>query len=82
MPVGVDMLRKNQGKPREVVVTDEDAKVINEVLTPYWSGRDYMTAFHLKLPEETRFMMFGPDPQNALLWTCIVLPVGGGLLAD
>lgn len=52
MPAGVDMFRKNKGKPGEVVVTDEDGKIINEVLTPYWSGRDYMTGFHRELPEE------------------------------
>ncbi len=40
MPAGVEMFRKNKGKPGEVVVADEDAKIINEILTPYWSGKD------------------------------------------
>jgi len=39
MPAGVEMFRNNKGKPGEVVVTDEDAKIINEVLTPYWAGK-------------------------------------------
>jgi pyruvate formate-lyase/glycerol dehydratase family glycyl radical enzyme len=73
MPSGVEMFRKNKGKIGEVVVTDDDAKIINDVLTPYWSGKDYMTGFHRELPEETRFMMFGPDPKNTLMWTCVVL---------
>lgn len=73
MPAGVEMFRKNQGKVGEVVVTDEDARLINEVLTPYWTGKDYASAFHDALPEATRFLIFGPDPKNLLLPTCIVL---------
>ena len=72
MPAGVEMFRKNKGKPGEVVVTEEDAKIINEVLTPYWSGKDYATAYAQALPAETRFMMFGPDPKNTILWTIVV----------
>ncbi len=73
MPAGVDMFRKNKGKPGEVVVTGEDAKVINEILVPYWSGKDYMTNYHRALPEDTRFMLFGPDPKNTLLWTVVIM---------
>jgi pyruvate formate-lyase/glycerol dehydratase family glycyl radical enzyme len=73
MPAGVDMFRQNQGKPGEVVVTEEDDKIITEVLTPYWTGRDYGTGFHRELPEETRFMVFGPDPKNTILMTCVVV---------
>jgi len=73
MPAGVDMFRKSKGKPGEVIVTEEDAKTINEVLTPYWAGKDYATNFFHELPEETRFMLMGPDPKNTLLYTCVVL---------
>lgn len=73
MPAGVEMFRNLKGKVGEVVVTDEDKRVIDEVLTPYWAGKDYMTGFHRELPEETRYMMFGPDPKNALMLTCVVL---------
>jgi formate C-acetyltransferase len=73
MPGGVEMFRKNKGKVGEVIVTEEDARLITEVLTPYWTGKDYASAFHDALPEETRFLMFGPDPKNLLLPTCIVL---------
>jgi hypothetical protein len=41
MPSGVEMFRQNKGKPGEVVVTEEDGKVISDVLTPYWTGKDY-----------------------------------------
>src|SRR5512136_862328 len=74
MPAGVEMFRKNKGKSGEVVVTDEDGKVINEVLTPYWAGRDYASNFARALPEELRFTVFGPDPKNTLLPTCVMLP--------
>lgn len=73
MPAGVEMFRKNRGKAGEVTVTDEDAKIINEVLTPYWSGKDYATNFARALPEDTRFMLLGPDPKNTILYTCVVL---------
>jgi len=73
MPAGVDMFRKNKGKPGEVAVTDDDAKIITEILTPYWAGKDYATNFIHALPEETRFMLMGPDPKNMLMYTCVIL---------
>jgi len=73
MPSGVEMFRKNKGKPGEVAVTDEDATIINEVLTPYWAGKDYATNFIRSLPEETRFMMYGPDPKNTIMMTIVVM---------
>ena len=73
MPAGVDMFRKNKGQPGYVEVTDEDKKIVDEVLTPYWTGKDYATAFAMALPPETRFMMFGPDPKNTVLWTAVVV---------
>ncbi|MGZ3397282.1 MAG: pyruvate formate lyase family protein, partial [Isosphaeraceae bacterium] len=74
MPAGVEMFRKNKGKSGEVVVTDEDARIINEVLTPYWAGRDYSSNFIHELPEETRFTLMGPDPKNTIMYTCVVIP--------
>jgi isethionate sulfite-lyase len=73
MPLGVDAFHKAKGKPNEVVVTDEDDKTIREVLTPYWTGKDYATAFALALPEEVRFPLFGPDRKNTLLMTCVLV---------
>ena len=73
MPSGVDMFRKLKGKAGEVIVTDDDKKIIDEVLTPYWAGKDYVTAFHRELPEDTRFAIYGPDPNNTILLTCVVI---------
>ncbi len=73
MPSGVEMFRKLKGKPGEVAVSDEDARAINEVLTPWWAGKDYATNFVHALPEATRQLMLGPDPNNLLLYTCVVI---------
>src|SRR5512137_222172 len=73
MPAGVEMFRKNKGKSGEVVVTEEDGKIINDLLTLYWAGRDYASNFAKALPEDLRFTLFGPDPKNTLLWTCVVV---------
>jgi formate C-acetyltransferase len=73
MPAGVEMFRKNKGKTGEVVVTDEDRAIIETVLTPFWSGRDFASNFARSLPEATRFKMFGPDPRNTTMWTCVVI---------
>lgn len=73
MPDGVEMFRRNKGKVGEVVVTEEDARIINEVLTPYWAGKDYASIYHDALPEETRYVVYGPDPKNLLYPTCVVL---------
>ena len=72
MPDGVKEFKKNKGKIGEVVVTPEDEKIIDDVLTPYWTGRDYASNFHDAMPEETRFMMYGPNPKDVLTMTCVV----------
>jgi formate C-acetyltransferase len=71
MPAGVEMFRKNKGMPGEVVVTDEDAQIITEKLTPYWSGKDYASNFIQSLPEETRFLLYGPDRANMTMMTVV-----------
>jgi pyruvate formate-lyase/glycerol dehydratase family glycyl radical enzyme len=73
MTAGVEMFKKNKGKLGEVVVTPEDEKIIADVLTPYWTNKDYATNFVRSLPEETRFMMFGPDPDNTIMMTVVVM---------
>ena len=72
MPAGVEMFRKNKGKPGDVTVTDGDEQIINELLTPYWAGKDYSTNFVRSLPEDTRFMLYGPDPNNLIMMTLVV----------
>jgi len=49
---------------RTVAVDPADEKIINEVLFPYWNGRDFTPAFVNALPEETRHLIYGPDPNN------------------
>jgi formate C-acetyltransferase len=68
------MFRKLKGKVGEVIVTDEDKKVVDEVLTPYWAERDYATAYHREMPEDTRFLIYGPDPKNSIMLTAVLLP--------
>ena len=72
MPAGMEMFRKNKGKPGDVTVTDDDEKIISEVLTPYWTGRDFSTNFIKSLPEDTRFVLYGPDPTNLLTQTVVI----------
>ena len=72
MPAGVEMFKKNKGKPGDVTVTEEDDKIISEVLTPYWTGRDFSTNFIKSLPEDTRFVLYGPDPNNLLMQTVVI----------
>lgn len=73
MPMAVDVFRKAKGMPNEVVITDEDAKIIKDVLTPYWDGKDFATGFARGLPEDTRFMLYGPDRNNVILPTMVLL---------
>jgi formate C-acetyltransferase len=52
------------GKPDAVHVTAEDKKIIDEVLFPYWDGKDFTPHFVHALPEDSRLISFGPDPKN------------------
>lgn len=40
-----------------LVLTEEDVRIINEELRPYWEGRQYHTAFVNALPEDTRSLV-------------------------
>lgn len=62
------------GKPDAVHVTAEDRKIIDEVLFPYWNGRDFTPHFVHALPPDSRLMSFGPDPNNiGVMQTLVVL---------
>ena len=37
-----------------LIMTEEDVKIINEELKPYWEGKQFHTAFVNALPEDTR----------------------------
>src|SRR5512146_1865499 len=55
---------KEAGAPDAVVVTEEDKKIIDEVLFPYWNGKDFTPNFIKALPPETRHFTWGADPKN------------------
>ncbi len=38
----------------KLLLTEEDARIINEELRPYWAGKTYHTAYINGLPEDTR----------------------------
>ncbi|HYB37133.1 MAG TPA: pyruvate formate lyase family protein [Mycobacterium sp.] len=52
------------GSREAVIVTPEDRKIIDEQLFPYWNGKDFTPSFVRALPEESRLISFGPDPNN------------------
>lgn len=55
---------KAAGAPDAVTVTDEDKRIIDEVLFPYWNGKDFTPNFIRALPPDTRHLFWGPDPEN------------------
>src|SRR5512138_722634 len=55
---------KEAGAPDAVTVTEEDKKIIDEVLFPYWKGKDFTPNFIKALPPETRNITWGSDPKN------------------
>src|SRR5512136_1644458 len=55
---------KEAGAPDAVTVTAEDQKIIEEVLFPYWNGKDFTPNFIKALPPETRHFTWGSDPTN------------------
>src|SRR5512146_3308639 len=55
---------KEAGAPDAVTVTDDDKRIIDEVLFPYWKGKDFTPNFIKALPPETRHLFWGSDPEN------------------
>jgi formate C-acetyltransferase len=45
---------KPTGPDEKLLLTEEDARVINEELRPYWEGKQFHTAYMNSLPEDTR----------------------------
>ncbi|MFO1392377.1 MAG: pyruvate formate lyase family protein [Steroidobacteraceae bacterium] len=64
LQAAVETAEKQQGQKGAVVVTADDRRAIEELLYPYWNGKDFGTAFTRALPEPTRFYFFGPDRAN------------------
>ncbi len=68
------MAAERAGRPAAVIVTPEDKKPIDEVLFPYWNGKDFTLHFVPAQPEESRILSFGPDPRNiGVMQTMVVL---------
>lgn len=61
------------GSPDAVVITPEDEQAIREVIAPYWSGRDFTPNFIAALPEDARFVTWGPDRGNIFRQTAVVM---------
>ena len=61
---GAEAFIAAKGAPDAVTVTDEDKKIIDEVLFPYWNGKDFTPNFVKALPPESRHMTLGSDPEN------------------
>src|SRR5512137_1116181 len=64
MKAGSDAFIAAKGAPDAITVTEEDKKIIDEVLFPYWNGKDFCLNFIKSLPPESRHMSFGSDPNN------------------
>ena len=75
MVSAVDVFRKAlaEGKPDAVVITEDDEKIIRDVLAPYWAGRDFTPAFIKALPEESRNFSFGADKSNIFRQTAVIM---------
>jgi pyruvate formate-lyase/glycerol dehydratase family glycyl radical enzyme len=43
------------------IISDEDIKIINEEIVPYWKGKTLHEALLNELPEETRKLVFSPE---------------------
>jgi formate C-acetyltransferase len=64
MQAGAEAFIAAKGAPDAITVTEEDKKIIDEVLFPYWNGKDFAPNFIKSLPPESRHMSFGSDPNN------------------
>jgi pyruvate formate-lyase/glycerol dehydratase family glycyl radical enzyme len=73
MQSAIGIFRQKAGLPDSVVITPEDERIINEILAPYWSGRDFNTHFVRALPEEARFFIYGPDRNNIAQQTAVMM---------
>lgn len=64
MQAGAEAFIAAKGAPDAVTVTEDDKQIIDEVLFPYWNGKDFTPNFIKALPPETRHFTWGSDPNN------------------
>jgi formate C-acetyltransferase len=62
MKAGAEAFIASKGAPDGIAVTAEDEKIIDEILLPYWNGKDFTPNFVKALPPESRHISFGPEP--------------------
>jgi pyruvate formate-lyase/glycerol dehydratase family glycyl radical enzyme len=62
-----------EGKPDAVIITDEDERIIRDVLAPYWTGKDFTPNVIKAMPEEARNFSFGPDKNNIFRQTMVIM---------
>ena len=74
MKTGSDAFIENAGAPDAIAVSTEDKRIIDEVLFPYWDGKDFTPNFVKALPPESRHISLGSDPNNiGIAQTFVVL---------
>jgi len=74
MQAGAEAFIAAKGAPDAITVTEEDKKIIDEILFPYWNGKDFTPNYIKSLPPESRHISFGSDPKNiGLKQTFVVL---------
>lgn len=64
MKAGAEAFIAAKGAPDAIIVTDEDKRIVDEVLFPYWNGKDFAPNFIKSLPPASRHISFGSDPNN------------------
>src|SRR4030042_5835868 len=64
MQAGAEAFIAAKGAPDAITVTEEDKKIIDEILFPYWNGKDFTPNYIKALPPESRAISFGRDPKN------------------
>lgn len=60
----LDLEHADQRPVSPFTVTPEDFKILRDELYPYWKDKTYVQAYSRALPEETRQLIFGDDPDN------------------
>ena len=73
MQEGAEAFIAAKGAPEAIAVTDEDKKIIDEFLYPYWKGKDFSPNFIKALPPASRHMSFGSDPDNLGVFQTFVI---------
>ena len=56
--------------------TEEHAKVLREEIAPYWKGHTFAEKYAKSLPEETRRLIYGQNPENIHQQLGLVMPSG------